>query len=181
MRRMYCSIVLRQRDGYGATFPLCSTVIGVDYSDELIQVAKNSNAASNVVYVCGSVEDIRESDLPVAGPTKVCMNAWLQYFTEPTVDQLLASLRKLARGDLELAFTAVPDADKLEKYHNTPERCADYERRMAAGNEANGTWWNRDHLISIFKKAGYDARAIDPNSGLSFAHYRFDVLAHLSI
>ena len=109
------------------------------------------------------------------------MNAGLQYFTELTVDKLLASLRKLARGDVELAFTAVPDADKLEQFYNTPERRADYERRMAAGNEAIGTWWNRDHLISIFKKAGYAASAIDPDPGLSFKHYRFDVIAHLSI
>ena len=40
--------------------PLCSTVIGVDYSNELIHVAKSINSASNVVYVCGSVEDIHE-------------------------------------------------------------------------------------------------------------------------
>ena len=159
---------------------LCSTVIGIDYSDELIQVAKNNNSASNVVYIRGSVEDIREFELPVVAPTKICMNGALQYFTEATVDQLLASVRRLARVNLELAFTTVPDADKLEKFYNTPERRADYERRMAAGNEAIGTWWNRDHLISIFKKAGYQATAIDPDPALSFAHYRFDVLAHLS-
>jgi SAM-dependent methyltransferase len=160
--------------------PLCGIIIGVDYSEELIRVAKKTNTASNVTYIHSSVEDMPQLDLPATGPIKICMNAGLQYFTEPMADRLLASLRRLAR-DLELLFTAVPDADKLEKFYNTPERRADYERRTAEGNEAIGTWWNRDHLISIFKRAGYLASAIDLDPTLTSAHYRFDVLAHLSV
>lgn len=160
--------------------PLCGIVIGVDYSEELIQVAKKTNSASNIAYIPSSVEDMPELDLPTTRPTKICMNAGLQYFTEPMVVRLLASLRRLAR-DLELLFTAVPNSDKLEKFYNTPERRAEYERRSAAGNEAIGTWWNRHHLISIFERAGYAARAIDLDPTLTSAHYRFDVLAHLSV
>jgi cyclopropane fatty-acyl-phospholipid synthase-like methyltransferase len=161
--------------------PLCGTVIGIDYSDELIQVARKTNTASNVTYIHSSVEDMPDLDLPTTGPTKICMNAGLQYFTEPMVEKLFASLRRLARGDLELLFTAVPDADKLDRFYNTPERRAEYERRSAAGNEAIGTWWNRGHLASIFQEAGYDARAIDLDPTLTSAHYRFDLLAHLSV
>jgi len=159
--------------------PLCGIIIGVDYSEELIQVAKKTNYASNIVYIHSCAEDMSQLDLPTTGSIKICMNAGLQYFTEPTVDQLLSSLRRLAHGDLELLFTAVPDADKLERFYNTPERRAEYERRSAAGNEAIGTWWNRHHLISIFERAGYAAKAIDLDPTLTSAHYRFDVLAHL--
>jgi SAM-dependent methyltransferase len=160
---------------------LCGAIIGVDYSSELIQVAKRTNSANNITYISSSVEELRALDLPPSGPTKICMNAGLQYFTEPMVDRLLALLRRLARGDLKLLFTAVPDADKLDRFYNTPERRAEYERRSAAGNEAIGTWWNRDDLISIFEGAGYVASAIDLDPTLTSAHYRFDVLAHLSI
>lgn len=89
--------------------------------------------------------------------------------------------RRLSTADLELLFTAVSDADKLDRFYNTPERRAEYERRSAAGNEAIGTWWNRDHLISIFLGAGYVANAIDLDPTLTSARYRFDVLARLSV
>ena len=161
--------------------PLCRLIVAVDYSNELIQVAKMTNSASNITYMSRSVEDLLPGDLPPTGPTKICMNAGLQYFTGPILHRLLVSLRRLACVDLELLFTAVPDAERLERFYNTPERRAEYERRSAGGNEAIGTWWDRTHLISIFQQEGYDARAVDQNPSLHTAHYRFDVWAHLSI
>ena len=160
---------------------LCGSIVGVDYSDELIKVARDKSAASNVTYLSCSVEDLCPLDLPSTRLTKICMNAGLQYFTAPALGSLLAALRRLARVDLVLLFTAVPDADKLEIFYNTPERRAEYKRRSAEGNEAIGTWWDRDDLISIFEGAGYTARAIDQDPTSLAAHYRFDVLAHLSI
>jgi SAM-dependent methyltransferase len=160
---------------------LCSTVIGIDYSGELIEVAKERNTASNIVYICSSVEDMPDLQLPTTGSTKVCMNAGLQYFTGPMMHRLLVCLRRLACVDVTLLFTAVPDVEKLDIFYNTPERRDEYDRRSAAGNEAIGTWWDRTDLISIFQQEGYDARAVDQNSSLITSHYRFDVLAHLSI
>jgi len=160
---------------------LCRLIVGVDYSKDLIEIAKITNSASNITYVNRSVEDLLPLDLPPTGPTKICMNAGLQYFTGPMLHRLLVSLRGLARVDVELLFTAVPDAEKLERFYNTPERRAEYQRRSAAGNEAIGTWWERSHLISIFRQAGYNATAVDQDPTLLTAHYRFDVLAHLSI
>lgn len=161
--------------------PLCGSILAVDYSNELIQVARTANSARNITYMSRSVESLLPGDLPSTGPTKICMIAGMQYFTAPMIRRLLISLRRLARVDLELLFTAVPDAEKLDEFYNTPERRAEYERRSAAGNEAIGTWWDRRHLVSIFQQEGYEARAADQNPSLLTAHYRFDVLAHLSI
>jgi len=159
---------------------LCHVVVGIDYSEDLIRIAETHNTESNIKYIVGSVEDMPQLDIPKVALIKICMNAGLQYFTEQTLNRLLISLRKLANPDLQLLLTAIPDANNLEKFYNTPERRADYERRTAAGNEAIGTWWNRDHLISLLREAGYVASAIDLDPTLISAHYRFDVLAHLS-
>lgn len=160
---------------------MCRTIVGVDYSNDLVEIAKNTNPAANIAYIRRYVEDLLPFDLPPMGITKICMNAGLQYFTVPTLNRLLFSLRRLVHADVDLLFTAVPDASRLERFYNTPERRAEYQRRSAVGNEAIGTWWDRDHLVSIFEQAGYEASAIDEDPALLAAHYRFDVLAHLSI
>lgn len=160
--------------------PQCQAVVGTDYSCELIQVARERSALPNTVYLHRAADDLRPTDFLMGAPTKVCMNAGLQYFTERMVGRLLHSLRGLVQQGLALYFTDVPDAGTIEAFYNTPERWAEFERRRAAGTEAIGTWWDRDHLRSIMEKAGYSVSIIDPEPDRFTAHYRFDVLAHIS-
>lgn len=161
--------------------PWCRAVVGADYSCELIQVAQERSAAPNTVYLHRAADDLRPTDFSMGAPTKVCMNAGLQYFTERMVGRLLHSLEGLVQQDLALYFTDVPDAGKIEAFYNTAERWAEFERRCMAGTEAVGTWWDRDHLRSIMEKAGYSARIIDLEPDRFTAHYRFDVLAVSSV
>jgi SAM-dependent methyltransferase len=158
---------------------LCRAVVGADYSLELIQVARESHAKPNVAYLHRSAEDLRPTDFPSGAPTKIGMNQGLQHFTLAMAERLLRSLRKLARHDLALYFTDVPDAAKLHAFYNTPERWAEFEQRRAAGTEAIGTWWAREHVASLFEAAGYAVSIIDVEPERYTAHYRFDVLAHL--
>jgi SAM-dependent methyltransferase len=159
--------------------PLCRAVVGADYSCELIQVAQEQCAAPNTVYLHRAADDLRPTDFPMGAPTKVCMNAGLQYFTERMVIQLLHSLQALMQQDSVLYFTDVPDAGKVEAFYDTPERLAEFERWCAAGREAIGTWWDQDHLKSIMERAGCDVSIFDLEPDRCTAHYRFDVLVHL--
>jgi SAM-dependent methyltransferase len=160
--------------------PQCQSIVGTDYSCELIQVARERSALPNIVYLHRAADDLRPTDFPMGAPTKVCMNAGLQYFTERMVGRLLHSLQGLVQQGLALYITDVPDAGKIEAFYNTPERWVEFERRRAVGTEAIGTWWDRDHLRSIIEKEGCSVSIIDPESDRFTAHYRFDVLAHIS-
>jgi SAM-dependent methyltransferase len=159
--------------------PLCRAALGIDYSLELIEVALERHAMPNTVYLHRAAAEIHSADFLKGPPNKACMNAGLQYFTEAMVERLLATLRALAKCKLSLYFTDVPDAAKLNAFYNTPGRQVEFERRRAAGTEAIGTWWDRDHLRSLFAAAGYAVSIVEPESRRRTAHYRFDVLAHL--
>jgi SAM-dependent methyltransferase len=159
---------------------LCRAVVGVDYSAELIQVAQERLAKPNITYVHRCAHDLHPTDFLSGVPTKVCMNAALQHFTVAMLEQLLRSLRKLTPHDLTLYFTDVPDAAKLRAFYNTPARWAEFEQGRAARTEALGTWWGRDHIVSLFETAGYAVSIIDVEPERHTAHYRFDVLARLA-
>ncbi|MBP6546607.1 MAG: class I SAM-dependent methyltransferase [Phenylobacterium sp.] len=155
---------------------LCAAVVGIDYSRELIAVARRDYAASNITYVQRSAEAIGPEDFPPPGLNKVVMNQGLQYFDEAMLRRLLAHIEACAGRGMTLFLTDIPDAALLRAFYDTPERWAEFERRRAAGQEALGTWWSRDDLRAVLEEYGYavDFR-VDP--GRFTAHYRFDLLA----
>jgi SAM-dependent methyltransferase len=160
--------------------PFCRVVVGVDYSLELIESARERRSLPNTVYMHRDAANLHPADFPAGLPTKVCMNAGMQYFTEPMARRLFQILRELSQQDLMVLLTDIPDAAKLEAFYNTPERWAEFERRSASGTEAIGTWWDRDHLVALARAMGYTVATAEPESGRSTAHYRFDLLARLA-
>lgn len=153
----------------------CAAVVGIDYSRELIAVARRDFAAENVRYHQRSAEEIGPGDFPAPGLNKV-VNQGLQYFDEAMQRGLLVNIEACARRGTRLVFTDVPDVALLAAFYDAPERWAEFERRRAAGQEALGTWWSRDLLRGVLEDSGY---AVDfrVDAGRFTAHYRFDVLA----
>ena len=154
---------------------LCRAVVGADYSLELIETARERHARPNTVYLHRAADALLPSDLPADLPTKVCVNAGLQYFTAAMAQRLLQSLR-LLRHEFVIYLTDVPDAGKLDTYYDGRQRWEEFERKRAAGTEPIGTWWDRDHLHSLFTAAGYSCVIIDPAPDRLMADYRFDIL-----
>jgi hypothetical protein len=109
------------------------------------------------------------------------MNGGLQYFTRAMVSELLERLKGLVTEDVVILFTDVPDAGKLLVFYDTPERIAEFERRVAIGTEAIGTWWERQDLGVILEQAGYSTIFLDQDPRRYTQHYRFDVLARRSV
>ena len=154
----------------------CAAVVGIDYSRALIAVARRDYAASNITYHQRSAEDLGPEDFPAPGLNKVVMNQGLQYFDEAMLRRLLARIDTCARRGMALVFTDVPDVALMRAFYDTPERWAEFERRRAAGQEALGTWWSREHLRGVLDDHGYGV-AFRVDAGRFTAHYRFDVLA----
>ena len=154
----------------------CAAVVGIDYSRELIAVARRDYAAENVRYFQRSAEEIGPGDFPAPGLNKVVMNQGLQYFDEAMLRGLLGAIEACAGRGMRLVFTDVPDVALIRAFYDTPERWAEFERHRAAGQEALGTWWSRDHLRGVLEAHGYGVEVrVDP--ARFTAHYRFDVLA----
>ena len=154
----------------------CAAVVGIDYSRELIAVARRDYGGANITYVERGAHEIGPGDFPAPGLNKVVMNQGLQYFDEAMLRTLLSNIEACAGRGMTLFLTDIPDVDRLGAFYDTPERWAEFERRRATGQEALGSWWSRDHLRGVLEDHGYEVEfRVDP--GRFTAHYRFDGLA----
>ena len=152
-------------------------IYGVDFSHELIEVARRHFSGVNLAYVCRPVTELTAADLGGDRITKAYMAAALQHFTRQSVGTLMEIIRTLSGASAPIYFTDVPDVAHLFDFYNTPERRAEYERRRAAGTEAIGTWWNKKDLAELITQSGYEAIIVPQNPARFGAHYRFDLLA----
>jgi cyclopropane fatty-acyl-phospholipid synthase-like methyltransferase len=155
----------------------CARIMGVDFSEELIRVARQNFAAPNISFIHSSATEISGTKLDGFVPSKVVMCTALQYFTELSVRQLTAKLKTLGAQTVPIFFTDVPDVDCLRNFYKTPELQAEFERRRAAGTEAIGTWWSKQRLTEILAECGYAVHFEAQDARRYGAHYRFDLLA----
>lgn len=154
----------------------CREVLGVDYSAPLIRTAQRFHTRPNVRYLCQSVLDITPSALEGASPfDKVYLYEALQHFSPAQYGPLLDTIASVSSPRFIAYFGSIPDEDRLWQFYNTPERVAEYHRRIAEGREAIGTWWNRQYLASQAAAHGFACEFIDQDPSLHTAHYRFDM------
>jgi len=154
----------------------CDKIVGVDFSERLIEIAQEHHGAANICYVHSSVLTLTPKMFAGTGRfTKVYMYEGLQHFNE---DEVLLVLRVLQQVTLEGApvyLGSVPDKDRIWLFYNTPVRRNTYFRRKSEGREAIGTWWDREVLRDIAKEEKYHCEFINQDAALYTAHYRFDV------
>lgn len=155
----------------------CRAVYAVDYSTDLIEIARRSHAAPNLTYVHCDATELTAARLDNLRPTKVAMLAGLQYFTVVMVERLLATIGTLTGGLAPVFFSDVPDVVHLQDFYDTPERWAYYEQQRAMGTEPMGTWWDRRHLAELLRPAGYAAEFRDQQADRYAYYHRFDLLA----
>ena len=155
----------------------CSTIIGVDYSEPLIRIARGYHQPFNARYFQTSVMNLNPKNFGSDCPfDKAYMYEALQHFNEEGLMQLLKIIRKIIKNGAPVYFGSVPDKKHIWLFYNTPERRQEYYRCKAEGREAIGTWWDRNVLESIANAEGYICKFIDHHKILHTAHYRYDVL-----
>jgi len=156
----------------------CRAVYAVDYSQDLIEIARRHYAAPNLTYVHCEATELTAAQLDNLRPSKVAMIAGLQYFTVAMLERLLATIGTLTDGSAPVFFSDVPDVDHIQDFYNTPARWAYYEQQRAMGTEPMGTWWDRRHLAELLRSAGYAAEFRRQAANRYAAYYhRFDLLA----
>lgn len=156
---------------------ICQKIIGLDYSQRLIEIANRYQRASNLFYVQGDVLQLSSNQIPAGERiTKVLMYEALQHFREDQLASLLQTVSRTAAGWVSLYIASIPDKNRLWSFYNTPERRQEYHRRVADGTEAIGTWWTQRFISEVAEAEGCECAYITQRPELHTAHYRFDVL-----
>ena len=152
----------------------CRSIVGVDYSSRLIEIAKKHNASRNISYVCADV-----MDLPVMLQgrfDKAYMYEAIQYFSEQQFAHILAACRLFAKDTPCFLVGSIPDVSKKWRFYDTLSRRCDWLKRTLTNREVIGHWWERDAIRRLCADAHLMVRFIEQNPLLHTAHYRFDVL-----
>lgn len=151
------------------------SVVGVDWSAPLIDVAVRAHSAANIRYVRKSILDLTPEDVGGVELSKVVMYEALQHFTRRQLVALLGVLKAVAPG-ARVLLGSVPDRGRKWRFYDTVGRRLDYVRRKLLGQDAIGTWWSRRQLSSIADDAGYGTSFHEQHPSLHTAHYRMDVV-----
>lgn len=157
--------------------PFVRSITGIDYTLNLIEVAKKSTASSNVEYVHADV--INTNDSYFSGLKKIVMYEALQHFSEAQFSQLLNRLNGLEAGSL-IFLGSIPNSEKLRTYYNTDQKFEFHQKRELEGRPHIGTWWSFDGVQRIILGRGFKLKILPQKENLYTAYYRFDVLLERS-
>lgn len=153
----------------------CLSVIGIDFSEPLIKIAKKFNEPENVRYYCMSVLDEEVKKVVNKPCNKILMYEGLQFFQKEELSAILDNVLSVSTPLPMIFIGGVPDLNKLWDFYNTEERRKDYHSRILKGNEAIGTWWDRKYINEIGVSKGFNIEFLKQNPLLHTAHYRFNI------
>lgn len=153
--------------------PNVKKVIGVDFSQGLIDTAISTSHAGNITYMASDALQLTR-DFFIEG-SKLCMYEALQFFSIDMLEKLLKNMSYIRSGTI-FFIGSVPDKDKLWNYYDTEEKKQFYLRSEAENKPHMGNWWGKSGLELVAAKNGYKATFLNQNSELYTSYYRFDCL-----
>jgi cyclopropane fatty-acyl-phospholipid synthase-like methyltransferase len=154
---------------------ICEAIVGIDFSETLIQIANKYNKPENATYYCMSVLDIGIKSVAEKPFTKIYMYEALQHFAEDDLPTLLARIVEVSSPSSVTFLGGIPDVDKLWNFYDTEERREEYRIKKSKNQEAIGTWWEKNKLVELCKQNQFQCEVLPQNPELHSAHYRFDV------
>jgi cyclopropane fatty-acyl-phospholipid synthase-like methyltransferase len=155
----------------------CGSVVGVDFSAPLIEVARTHKAAGNIRYVCRSALDLRGSEVEAAGPfDKILMYEALQHFRVGQLPALLGQLLAVGTPDCRILLASVTDRARWRNFYTTPRQRLRHLWRDWFGRDGLGTWWSEAQIERACRAMALRCEIRAQSALLHTAHYRFDVL-----
>ncbi len=156
-----------------------SMVFGIDFSDHLIQAARDYKSGSNIQYHALDALTPIPGYLPVHQyPDRVLMNAALAYFSQAQLQTLLENICAVnINRPWMFLITDIPNHHLMGNFYNTPERQRRFEENQSKefnDNDGMGRWWKYEEIEECTEPLGLTARLIVQPPELS--DYRMDVL-----
>ena len=155
---------------------ISQSVVGVDFSHPLINIAGQDHQPDNVRYHHLSVLDLTPEAIGPTEPfTKVYMYEALQDFGKGDLVTILATILELSADDVVILLGSVLDKSRFWHFYNTPQRRFDFFKRKLLGGDTLGTWWDKRFIQETCNRMGWQSDFLPQHTMLHTAHYRFDV------
>lgn len=154
-------------------------IIGIDFSQPIIDTANKFKKAENITYCLGSVVDYMHTfkeQWPGVKPAKYLMNDSLAYFSAGDLEEMLKGIQSVSDRFIFLT-RGVPNDELKWNYYNTPERRQFYADLQAKGdltNDGLGTWWQPEDIRTVCGKLNLHCGI--RNQELPLSDYRMDII-----
>jgi 2-polyprenyl-3-methyl-5-hydroxy-6-metoxy-1,4-benzoquinol methylase len=158
----------------------CGRVLGVDFSEPLIRVARAHHSRPNVEYILGDLRDVGGLLPDGLRLDKVSMYEVVQHLTPSDIRRTFEALAPRMKRGGRLFVGSVPDRARRFTFYATFRRRLEWALRTVRGRERFGRWWTREELEQTLGSAGFAVTFVPQSEGLHTAQYRFDVLAIMS-
>jgi hypothetical protein len=129
-------------------------IIGIDFSQKIIDTANKYKQAPNISYCLGNVVDYMKAfktSWPGVVPDKYLMIDSLAYFAPVDLQSLLAAIVAVS-GRFKFLVRGIPNDLLKWNYYNTEARKQFYYANCAKGDfitDGIGRWWIPDEIMMI--------------------------------
>jgi hypothetical protein len=150
-------------------------IFAFDFTEKLINVAKECNQFDNIVYEVGDAKDDLTSIFSRnITQSKFLMNDSLGYFT---IEELTRIINQVRKDNFLFYLTGVPSDALKWNFYNNEERKKAYLEEEMNGNaifDGIGRWWKSDELLEIASLLGLKISIF--RQPLKISSFRINVL-----
>ncbi|MBI4996371.1 MAG: class I SAM-dependent methyltransferase [Rhodocyclales bacterium] len=155
-------------------FSRCRGGLGVDFSDYLIQVARQhfSTRPGHRFELGDVMEYARNAAAPESFTKALCYGSY-QYLEPAAATELLALLRQRFTGLARLLIGNLPDKGRLEEFYRTRAYTPGIEDRA---DTPIGIWRTPEEFAELAARAGWQCAIVRMPPEFYAAHYRYDAV-----
>lgn len=154
----------------------CDSIVGVDQSEMLLNVAKRDYKDMNCLYLnCSALE---MSDFVKSHSfDKIYLQFSFQYFDKwKEGEKVIAEMLKCLKPNGIIFIGDITEHKNKHKLYDTPLKKAYYYKQMFQGRNRMGKFWKISDLDTIADKLNVKGTYLEQSKELPYAHYRFDYL-----
>lgn len=155
----------------------CREVVGIDFSEPLLEIANQYHSAPNLSYVYLNALEL-DRLLPVrAGQfSKILMYGALQHFQRSNLQLLLSKMLPLATEHVIILFGGVPDQARKNNFYPSTKQKLRYLYYKLSGRDRIGTWWSEPFIRKTCKDLQLECWFEHQSGDRPGASYRFDIV-----
>jgi 2-polyprenyl-3-methyl-5-hydroxy-6-metoxy-1,4-benzoquinol methylase len=154
----------------------CKSIVAIDLSNKMIDVAKQFNGNSNIRYINCDFLHIEENLNTKTKFSKIIMFAALQHFSHEEFSTIIKKIQFYVGSEFTIMFGFIPNQEYKKAFFSTIRRKVQYLFRKYTNSDVMGTWWNKQELEKSCNKLNLNCEFIEIPINQYGSPYRFHVV-----
>lgn len=152
----------------------CSKVIGIDFSDKLIEIAKSQISDPKLSFIEGDACQL--STIVNEKFDKILVYFSFQYFNQKQAELLFRELKNVLKPDGIIFIGDIPDKQHFWNFYDSSLKRFFYFKQWLFNKPKMGTFWDQQTLKEMVENCGFSCEIHLQDEHLPHAHYRYDLI-----